>query len=925
MPHRAALAGTTMYVVYADAEGPWNIKGTGSLYKLNTSAGTWTNVTPNANNFAYGGVSVDPSNANRVVVSTINNFNNNQYGTTGGDFVYLSTDGGTNWTLKNGSNSTYNNDGIGWSNGQLHWAGSIEFTPGNTAEVRSISGNGLFTCSNINAANPSWKFDVRGMEETGLTDGISIPGGPFISTFGDITGFVHNDLTSYPTSTLQPAGGSNWGIDYAAANTSKIVRTTNGDNGASYVYYSTNQGSTWTACSTTKGAAGKVAISADGGTMLHCPRDSSTTWRTTDNGGSWTSVSGVTISNAIPVADRVNSNYFYIHNLSSGQMLVSSDSGVSFSVAGNPGATSTPWVQTYIRTVPGYEGHIWVPLIGNGLKYSTDHGATYTTLANVTYCTTVGIGKTALGASYPTIFIWGTVSGVRGLFRSTDKGATWLRMNDDAHEFGGTTMIFGDLNVFGRVYMWGASGRGLIYWDSVCTPTTITPYVQINGGTWNQIATATVAQGGSVMFGPQPFGGGSWSWSGPNNFSAATREITISNIQDGQAGDYVATYTSEGCQSTQTFTLTVTGSILREYWTGISGNTINSLTSNTNYPNNPTGSGKITSLEGPTNWADNYGARIRGYIHPTVSGSYTFWVAGDDNADLYLSTDDNPTHATRIAYVNGWTNSREWGKYSTQQSATINLVAGQKYYIEVLHKEATGGDNVAVAWQGPGITQQVIAGSYLSSYVPGTTVVRARGTTGGETIDLRINGNTVATWTLTTSFANYTAAGIGTVEVHFTNDNGNKDVQVDYVTIDGVTYQSENQAINTGVWQNNTCGGSNSEWLNCGGYIRFVTPDSSSGMRVSSKSKTLLSDTAMATNDIYIYPNPAPQGRFTLVLPKVAGNATVNIIDYQGKILYEKITDGARKLEIESGLNAGIYIVIVRTEESNFIRKLIVR
>jgi xyloglucan-specific exo-beta-1,4-glucanase len=471
MPHRAALAGTSMYVVHSDADGPWNTSA-GSIYKLNTSAGTWTNVTPNANNYSYGGVSVDPSNANRVVVSTINMWSNNQYGTSWGDFIYLSTNGGTDWTHKNGTNSLYNKDGIGWASGSLHWAGSIEFTPGNTAEVRAVSGNGVYTCSNVDAANPSWKFDVRGMEETGMTGGISIPGGPVITTFGDVTGFVHNDLTSYPAQTHQPAGGSNWDIDYAAANTSKLVRTTNGDNGASNVYYSTNQGSAWTACSTTKGVAGKVAISADGGTILHCPRESSTTWRSIDNGGSWTSVSGVTISNAIPAADRVNSNYFYIHNLSSGEMLVSADKGVSFSIAGNPGGTTTPWEQTYIRTVPGYEGHVWVPLIGNGLKYSTDHGATYTTVSNVTYCSAVGIGKADVSAAYPTVFIWGTVGGVRGLFRSTDKGANWIRVNDDAHEFGGTTMIFGDLNVFGRVYMWGVSGRGLIYWEPAASSVT---------------------------------------------------------------------------------------------------------------------------------------------------------------------------------------------------------------------------------------------------------------------------------------------------------------------------------------------------------------------------------------------------------------------------------------------------------------------
>jgi len=467
MPHRAALVGNTMYVVSADAEGPWNC-GSGRVYKLNTSTGTWTDVTPNANNYSYGGVSIDPSNANRVVVSTINNWSNNQYGTTWGDGVYLSTDGGTSWTLKNGSSSNFNNNGIGWANGMLHWAGSIEFTPGNTAEVRVISGNGLFNCSNIDATSPSWKFDVRGLEETGLLGGISIPGGPFISVFGDITGFVHNDLTSYPTQTLQPADGSNWSVDYAAANTNKVVRV-----GSTTVYYSTDQGSTWTACPITTGGGGNLAISADGGTILHCAGDSSVTRYTTNNGQSWTNVGGVTISTAFPVSDRVNSNYFYIHNPSNGQMLVSTNKGVNFSVGGNPGASSTPWVQTIIRTVPGYEGHIWVPLIGNGLKYSTDHGATYTKIANVTNCSAVAIGKADVSATYPTVFIWGTVGGVNGMFRSTNKGASWIRVNDDAHQFGGTNFIFGDMNVFGRVYMSGTLGRGLIYWDLTGTSTSI--------------------------------------------------------------------------------------------------------------------------------------------------------------------------------------------------------------------------------------------------------------------------------------------------------------------------------------------------------------------------------------------------------------------------------------------------------------------
>lgn len=716
MPHRAVLSSdnSTLYVAMADAEGPSN-GSSGRVYKLATATGTWTNITPNGNNFPYSGICVDPANTNRIIASTTNVWTNNQFGNTWADFIFLSTDGGSTWTSKLTSTSTMNTNGIGWIAGRgIHWAGSIDFDPLNTARVRVISGNGLFTCDDINASTTSWKFDVKGMEETVVLDAISIPGGKFISAVGDQYGAAYSDVYAYPAQVHTPTVTSNNGIAFAANNINKVVRATD------KLYYSTDQGSTWTPAAVTNGGGyGKVALSADGNTTLHCPGGGSTTYYSTNNGGSWTSTGVTNVQDAHPIADYVNANKFYIYDPGSGQLLVSTNKGVSFTASSsNPGQGGS----RRARAVPGNEGHVWVAL-SNGLTYTTNNGTSWTTVSNVTYCGAVGFGKAATGATYPAVYIWGIVGGVKGIFRSTDQGASWTRINDDAHEWGGPgngNFVMGDMNVFGRVYM-STVGRGLVTIESgACTPSAITPYVQLNGGSWQQTATASLSAGGSVLFGPQPVQGGSWSWSGPNNFSATTREAGISNIQANQAGNYVATYTnSGGCQSLQTFSLTVTGSILREYWTGISGTAISDLTSNANYPNNPTGSGQLTSLEGPTNWADNYGARIRGYIYPSATGSYTFWVAGDDNTELYLSTSENPANASRIAYVSGWTNSREWNKYSTQQSVAINLTAGQKYYIEVLQKEATGGDNVAVAWQGPGITQQVIAGSYLSPFIPG--------------------------------------------------------------------------------------------------------------------------------------------------------------------------------------------------------------
>lgn len=105
-----------------------------------------------------------------------------------------------------------------------------------------------------------------------------------------------------------------------------------------------------------------------------------------------------------------------------------------------------------------------------------------------------------------------------------------------------------------------------------------------------------------------------------------------------------------------------------------------------------------------------------------------------------------------------------------------------------------------------------------------TIVVRARGAAGGESITLRVNNTNVATWSLTTSYQTFSASTTlsGGVTVAFTNDGGSRDVQVDYIIVNGETRQSENQSYNTGLWANGSCGGGgNSEWMHCNGVIGY--------------------------------------------------------------------------------------------------------
>lgn len=89
-----------------------------------------------------------------------------------------------------------------------------------------------------------------------------------------------------------------------------------------------------------------------------------------------------------------------------------------------------------------------------------------------------------------------------------------------------------------------------------CNPSSITPYAQVNGGSWSQSTNLTVASGATVKFGPQPFDG-TWSWSGCGT-SGSSREQTIYPTSSCLA---TATFTNScGAQSTVTYNITVEGS-----------------------------------------------------------------------------------------------------------------------------------------------------------------------------------------------------------------------------------------------------------------------------------------------------------------------------------------------------------------------------
>ncbi|MEO7579515.1 MAG: cellulose binding domain-containing protein, partial [Massilia sp.] len=227
------------------------------------------------------------------------------------------------------------------------------------------------------------------------------------------------------------------------------------------IYTSHNGGSSWNKAAVMNGSLGQLAYSANGAVLLHSPANSTTTWRSTNDGASWSAVTGLAVNNARPEADPVNPLKFYVYDSGAGRMMVSLDGGASFSAKGSLASGGA----TLMRALPGREGDLLVCLNGGGLVRSTDSGTTFSKLAAVSECGAVGFGKGAAGSSDPAIYLWGTVATERGVLRSTDMGATWVRVNDAAHQYGGPgngKFVAGDMNTFGVVYM-SSVGRGIAY------------------------------------------------------------------------------------------------------------------------------------------------------------------------------------------------------------------------------------------------------------------------------------------------------------------------------------------------------------------------------------------------------------------------------------------------------------------------------
>jgi len=184
--------------------------------------------------------------------------------------------------------------------------------------------------------------------------------------------------------------------------------------------------------------------------------------------------------------------------------------------------------------------------------------------------------------------------------------------------------------------------------------------------------------------------------------------------------------------------------VVREVWSGVGGGTLGDIPVGAE----PTSRELLTRLEGPWNVGDNYGDRVRAYLVAPETGEYTFWLSGDDDTELSLSPDADPGARTPIASVTGWTDRYQWDRFPSQRSVPVSLVAGERYALQVLHKESGGGDHWAVGWSRPGQSSvtpaEVVPGSVLTPNEPATQETAPAFALGadqaGVTFECRLDG-----------------------------------------------------------------------------------------------------------------------------------------------------------------------------------------
>lgn len=470
-----------LVVAYSNWMGPNGVSG-GAVWRL--AGGQWSDITPGKGDRRGGGfmaISLAHGAPGTLAVATMNAHP---------DTAYVSRDWGNSWTdIGKGSRRDIAAApwlGFGQAEADFgHWIAGLAIDPFDAGRIAYTTGATVYATDSWSSGQ--WRPWTDGVEETAIVSLASPTGGAqLISGFGDIAGFVHDDFAvSPPKMHLNPHLVTTINLDYAGLAPEVVVRSGRVHEGwktDATLALSKDGGRSWRPILVPAYAevgeteakrhdlakTPAITVSADGAVLAVA---TPTPLFSHDGGATWTSGYNAPRETRA-VADKVDPKRFYMLDFASAKLFVSNDGGHKFRPATTlPGDlwkartynVETPWP---LVASPFAAGDLWLN-IGGTLHRSRDGGRSFAVASKGLEIARFALGKPAEGAKDPTVFAFGTLAGVTGIWRSTDGAASWVRVNDPANQWGNRIrLIEGDPRIFGRVYV-GTDGRGLLYGEPV--------------------------------------------------------------------------------------------------------------------------------------------------------------------------------------------------------------------------------------------------------------------------------------------------------------------------------------------------------------------------------------------------------------------------------------------------------------------------
>jgi photosystem II stability/assembly factor-like uncharacterized protein len=456
-PNRMQVMDGKVYVTHTTGVTVWN--GT-----------TWKDITPSGGaGKNYCGLSVEASDHLKMAVcQRYSTFNNP---------LYRSSDGGTTWQQMNTTALpiTKTVEPTWWPTSWFSSATSnIAFDPLHHGDLYYTDWFGVWYSSNAwQTGSVDWSTREKGHEETVILTLAAPPTGPALySGAADVFGFRHDNINAYPTRLYNINEGFSIVYCESAPANIAILGSTGNDGTGTILATSANSGTTWTTRTLPAGVKlGRIAISATSpDKMVYIAGGTSgAVYYTTDRGASWTAATGAPVGSVAAVdvwskdfsiaADCVDGNRFYIYK--SGFLYATTNGGASWA---QQNTTAIPAKNSYLFVTarPGTTGEVWVSLDGNGLYRTTNGGTTFTKISALSTSTAFSFGAPATGTTVPTAYSYGTLGGVLGMYRSTDLGVNWDKIDASQKFPAGVKAIAADRQVFGKVYV-GTGGRGVLY------------------------------------------------------------------------------------------------------------------------------------------------------------------------------------------------------------------------------------------------------------------------------------------------------------------------------------------------------------------------------------------------------------------------------------------------------------------------------